>query len=591
VGEQTKTLETIVEVIPVYGSVIKTAIQIFDFAHNFGRSTPLDQTLADFQKQIDALVAGLEEVNRRLNVHAQRIVKIENERHVDKLLTLGRELQRIAFRILQSPADAGERSLLAFDAVALANRFLDEPDIWEWTDIGITRDFDDDGNFLRSHVEILDPDFKSHLALPLYSNAVLLLLVAIDMDTKGDPSTVERRYRQRLERHIAAVLSRDGWDDLNDPPLTLAEMIRARITCRPFALNKFAAKGECVFGIVCENVMERRSTNIRDVSILLADEGPSVLCTVNADIGRSDEEDIEGEKGVLLLTELGDMMRRVRDTGSLREPFIGRFVMSPTRALAVLYGLRHDGGVDWYRQASPGAPGTPENWQGPVRTHEGFKDYLKIFPGGGNDLYALRRDGVLQWWTHDDFNTGGPGWTGPRDITFGWNDPLILSVTPGGNRVLYRLDDRHEFGNGGLTWLRHDGVTTGFDANAWSGPVVVHSEFAQFVRLFSVNEGVVYGVTADGRLMWHRHKGFRNGASVWDGPRQVGTGWQNFRDVFATDGGLIYGQHDDGSLMRYVHLGWETGAFTWIDPVPVAFGMGGYKQVISLMSRSPDPIN
>ena len=271
--------------------------------------------------------------------------------------------------------------------------------------------------------------------------------------------------------------------------MTFAEMIRARITCRPFALSKFAAKGECVFGIVCENVMEHRSTNIRDVSILLADQGPGVLCTVDPDIGRSDEEDIEGEKGVVVLTELGDMMRRVRDNGSLREPFIGRFVMSPTPALAVLYGLRHDGGLDWYRQASPGAPGTPANWQGPVRTHEGFQDYLKIFPAGGNDIYALRKDGVLQWWTHDDFNTGGPGWTGPRDIAFDWIHPSILSVTPGGDRVLYRLDDSDAFNSGGLTWLRHDGVTTGFAASAWSGPVVVHSDFAQFVRLFSRERG------------------------------------------------------------------------------------------------------
>ena len=99
----------------------------------------------------------------------------------------------------------------------------------------------------------------------------------------------------------------------------------------------------------------------------------------------------------------------------------------------------------------------------------------------------------------------------------------------------------------------------------------------------------MYGVAADGQLMWHRHKGFRNGTNVWDGPRPVGTGWQDFRDVFATDGGVIYGQHADGSLMRYVHLGWETGVFSWIDPVLVALGLGGYKQLIALMSRSPLP--
>ena len=536
-GQQTSNLSTLVGLVPVYGTVISYVVQAWEFASSFGKADPLDLAVAQLQRQIDALVAALEEVNRRLDAHAQRIVKIENERHMDKFLELGRESRRIAFEIALNPFDANERKRLGFHAMELANRFLNEPDIWEWTDIGFTRDFDDDGNFIRQHVDVLAPDFKAHLALPLYGNVIMLLLAAIELDTKGEPAAVRRIYGNLLERHIAAVLSRPAWDEFNEAPQTLPEMIRARITCRPFPLNKFAVDGECVFGIVCENVMERRSTVVRDTTVMLADRGPSVLCTVDPNIGRFDEEDIEGEKGVLLLTELGDMMRRVLQTGSLREPFIGRFLMSPTLPLAVLYGIRHDGGVDWHRQVSGGAPGAPAYWQGPVRTRAGFENYTKVFPAGGNDLYALRDDGVLQWLRHDDFNTGGSTWTGPRDITFGWNNPALISVTPGGDRVLYQLDN-----NGELWWLRHDGVTVGFDNRAWSGPRLVHSGFNQYIRLFSVGEGVIYGITSDGRLMWHRHKGFRDGSNVWEGPRQVGTGWQNFRDVFGTDNGVIYGQ-------------------------------------------------
>ncbi len=62
--------------------------------------------------------------------------------------------------------------------------------------------------------------------------------------------------------------------------------------------------------------MERRTTHVRDVTVMMADRGPDVFCTAPPDIGRFDGEQIEDEKGVTLLTELGQLMRRVLAAGA-----------------------------------------------------------------------------------------------------------------------------------------------------------------------------------------------------------------------------------------------------------------------------------
>lgn len=581
-ANETKTVETVVSFIPgTYGAVAQAFMAIFDFAHSFGKTDPLDYAVARLQRQIDALVAELGKVNDRLNRHARRIARIENERHVDKLLDLNREAARLALRIAQRPTDAKERALIGFDARVLADRFLLEPDVWQWTDLEVTRHFDDYGQFAREEVWPLEPDFKTHLALPSYTAALLLLLAAIDLDTMGEPSAVRQRYGDALERHLTAVTSRPGWTDLADPPETLAEMIRARITCRPLAVNKYAAAGECVFGIVCENVMERHTAVVRDVTLMMADRGPTVLCSAPPDVGRADEEEIEGEKGVTLLTQLGQLMRQVLTQGSLREPFIGRFALAPTLPLALLYGIGHDGSVDWYRQAPGDGANAVSGWLTRQGTRHGWEDYTRIFPAGGNCFYALRSDGELHWFAHDDFNDGGPAWTGWKRVGTGWNN--FLSITPGGDGVLYAVQP-----DGKLLWYRHDGLTSGGDVETWRGGVPVHAGFHEYQRLFSVNEGVLYAVQPDGRLLWFHHKGFKDGTPRWDGPRDVGNGWQNFRDVFGTDEGVVYAQQADGTLLRYVHLTWKTGGDvrTWRPPVPVSFGVGGYKQMVTLMSRA-----
>jgi hypothetical protein len=583
-SKEMENIYTVVDFVPPpYGTVFKVFLKVFDFAHNFGKMDPLEVAVARLQKQIDDIFEELKGLNQRVNDLALEVVKIQNERHIDKLLEVNREAARIAFHVNQRPTDTLERARLANDAKILADRFLQEPDIWQWTDVRVRRAFDEQDHLAGEiQVDPFPPDFKAHLALPSYTSAILLLLSAIELDVMGEPATVRQRYGEVLERHIAQVEIRPGWDDHADQPETLPEMIRARITCRPYAAHTYAIQGQCLIGIVCENVMERRSDVVRDVTLTL--DGPgSVACTAPENIGLFDEREIEDQKGVALLAELGQLMRRILAAGSLREQYIGLFVDGPavpTLPLAVLYGISFDGGVDWYRQNAAGA-GSAANWLGPKRTREGWgSDYIKFFPAGGNSFYGLRSDGVLQWFQHDDFNDGGTGWQGPRDVGTGWHG--FRSITPGGDGVLYAVQP-----DGTLLWYRHDGVTNGGGLETWRGGTIVNSGFQDYQRILSVNAGILYAVANDGRLLWFKHKGFKDGTPAWDGPVAVGTGWQNFRDVFGADQGVIYAEQTNGTLLRYVHNGWATGGGmeTWEQPVRVGFALGGYRQMIALMSR------
>jgi hypothetical protein len=66
--------------------------------------------------------------------------------------------------------------------------------------------------------------------------------------------------------------------------------------------------------------------------------------------------------------------------------------------------------------------------------------------------------------------------------------------------------------------------------------------------------------------MWYRHDGWRDGSSNWtagNGGRQVGTGWNGYSRVFAGEDGVIYGMYPDGRLMWYRHDGWRDGSFNW----------------------------
>jgi len=80
------------------------------------------------------------------------------------------------------------------------------------------------------------------------------------------------------------------------------------------------------------------------------------------------------------------------------------------------------------------------------------------------------------------------------------------------------------------------------------------------------DRGVLYAITADGELRWYRHDGWFNGAKVWtagDGGRLVGTDWNRFERVLPAADGVIYGITGEGELHWHRHTGWADGTDGW----------------------------
>jgi Tachylectin len=251
--------------------------------------------------------------------------------------------------------------------------------------------------------------------------------------------------------------------------------------------------------------------------------------------------------------------------------------VSPPERSAYIYAVANDptGTLNWFRH--DGASSGTFAWQGPRTVNEAWSDFKQVFGGGEGVIYTLNKRGTLTLYQHPGFKTGvGRGdtgdWPPPKQLATGWTDVVhafstgegvFYTITTDGTLNWYRYvngtlagpnkvgrgwtDVRGVFSIGGgviyvirndgkLEWLRHNGYLTGEGvekSGTWIGPKEVGSGWSIYQHVFSSGDGIIYGVAADGKLMWYRHRGFKDGTMSWEGPRQVGTGWLNLVDVFA----------------------------------------------------------
>ena len=133
-----------------------------------------------------------------------------------------------------------------------------------------------------------------------------------------------------------------------------------------------------------------------------------------------------------------------------------------------------------------------------------------------------------------------------------------------------------------------------------SGPIVTQSlsVVSEGALTGSLDQGVIYAVTQDNRLLWYRHTGIADGREAWaahlpvpagqlDG--QIGGGW-DFKQVFSDGKGVIYAITNDNRLLWYGHSAFADGQIAWTQPpalsdakkLPGQIGEGwDFKQVFS----------
>lgn len=250
-----------------------------------------------------------------------------------------------------------------------------------------------------------------------------------------------------------------------------------------------------------------------------------------------------------------------------------------------LYAKRA-GMVGWYRH--DGANMGTFKWQEPRLAGRDLPAYKQVFGGDGGDIYTISQAGVLQRHRHADFATGldvdsGGGWSPAQDVATGWGN--YKEVFAGGGGVIYAITQ-----NGALLWFRHG-------AAGLQGPREIADNWGNFKQVFCAGEGIIYALTTDGQLLWYRHTGYANGAKTWLDYKVVATDWGQFEQVFgaglfttgnpAIDGATIYAITPDGKLMWCKHQGFRDGSEKWSPRKQVGGGWNGFQQVFALLSSTP----
>lgn len=282
------------------------------------------------------------------------------------------------------------------------------------------------------------------------------------------------------------------------------------------------------------------------------------------------------------------------------EPYYPPFAPPGAGVMATfIYAVQPDGILQWYRH--DGARHGTQDWKGARAVGRGWGGFAAVIPSGGDVLYAINSDGKLLWFEHKGFNTGAglqdaDSWAGPREVGHGWGD--FKTVFSGGNGIIYGITQ-----DGKLLWYRHHTVATGEGLEtpgAWSGPKEVAFGWDQMAHVFCTGGGIIYGVAPDGTLYWYNHTGHLNGLGLdnpagWLAPKPVGTGWNSFTRIFAGGDGVIYGIQPGGTLRWYRHLAYETGGGlsdpgSWEGGVDVGTGWQNFTTVLALLPRDAAPV-
>lgn len=203
--------------------------------------------------------------------------------------------------------------------------------------------------------------------------------------------------------------------------------------------------------------------------------------------------------------------------------------------------------------------------------------------GSGTDwLYAVDAKGHL-W----KFKQAGHALSKAKRENGDWSGfvSVIVSGAAGSDLVVYGLQ-----ANGDLIWRRIGGIASGIDTAAAplrQAEKPVGNGWNSFKHVFSTGEGVVYGVAANDDLVWYRQKNkdTGNAAPQWVS-HVVGTGWGSFTRLFSPGHGVIYAMKADGTLLWYRHHGYLSGAGlnqpgAWEGPKTVGSGWQHFKQVFA----------
>ncbi|WP_107073158.1 tachylectin-related carbohydrate-binding protein [Streptomyces rubellomurinus] len=579
-ADDSDLFETIASAVP-FGEYMAKGLEVVQGMYNFGRSGQGQQAIEQLQQQVQAIGADLKNLSGKVDELNARVTQDENLARLRSINGYHRDIEGLAFELTHATS-ADEIAVIAKKASLSASSMTDDEDLWLWSDI---LHHPSPGG--TEGTELTTPEFKV-IPLPVYGLTVGLFSLASSLHIAKEPSAAGG-YLSTFQTLADTVSVRPDWVDIEKPAKTLPEKIRASITVMPIAATNYPAGGKCTYGLECVNRIERTAVIVRTVT--LTDSPAGSMCEAPPNLGYADETRIEDEYApIQLLAVLEEMLFRLRTSGTLADP--PRQDFPDIRAVTgALYAVQPDGDLVMYSFNTDNHLSTPFDWHtsGTV-VGTGWRNYIDILSGYWNVLYAVQDDGAILWYEHDGAANEVNSWSGPKVVEAAtiqidnWIDWRIS----GGSGWMYQV--RRSEGVGGglkqaipritLESAYHAGYKTG--EGSFSQPATLANQWSQYRIVFSGSNNVIFGISDDGRLWWHRHDPVHGSL---EGPVEVGSGWDIFRNVFSSGNGMIFGIYPNGTMMGYLLNEWELGPHdgpaTWVGPVPVGGpNWNGFQRII-----------
>lgn len=569
---------------------VGTAVGLIKFIYTFGKSNPIEVAIERIERELDEIRSNLTDLTHHLNTVTQRLAEAENSERVRFVNLYRLELERCLNELANAPGDRSVASNVAFKAAGVADAFLTDMGLWNWTDIRIDQPRDGYGQPAGPpSYSIEQPDFKLAVAFPVYSLALTTFVAGVVGHAQGDKDLVRSRYGAQLERHLNAVGVRNEWnDDATMPPATIAEHIQSRITCTPVAVHEYDRDRVCAFSVQCRNQIEQTNEVVGEFSHIVPESPFPTLCTISPDSVIGYEQDVQRSypalEGLALWEEILDsLLRSARLPG---KQFIGTFgTISPNFIL--LYASDFDYQVRFFEQVVP-MDGSTWRDRGVIAS-EFVHD--TVVSAGGDWLYA--RDNYSgEWLLYPGIGERplpmGSGFSSIADapVDFGGVAlPPTWAYFGGGHGVIYGVvtgnpDD--QFAVGDLYWVSNKVEN---ERLVLRTPRKVGNGWDMFRFIATVGEGVIYGVNPDGGLRWYRHQGWESGSGEWDAPRDLETpvDWSQCSQVIGSPGGCLLGIYPDGEMVRFMHTDWKTGGSAYEGPEIVDGDWSHYRSIVALL--------
>lgn len=174
-------------------------------------------------------------------------------------------------------------------------------------------------------------------------------------------------------------------------------------------------------------------------------------------------------------------------------------------------------------------------------------------------IYGVLHSGELLWyepWGNIVALKPPPVVNEGRQIGVGWAD--FARVFTGGNGIIYAITP-----DGQLLWyqdLFRNGTNDSNGSTGWApnSGNPIGTGWETFTKIISGNDGTIYAVQPTGEILWYRDI-FRNGSNASDGSTgwasgsgsQIGQGWEEFSYILSGGAGVIYAVLPNGELTWY----------------------------------------